>query len=284
MSRTKVWSLVFAIIVILVAAQVANAADCSSLVAGRKYAQQFGGFLNVGALLPNAGGGYWQFNANGTFTGSVTFAVGTMFHFVDMPIAGTYSLAWDPATQVCAGVAHEEEMDQNFQLLVNGDGASIEFMHSDMGLIAGFTAFPLHTGKCKRETLAGTYSYNAKGWIVPPPPETLPPPPPGVPPFPMPKVAGMVPLAFSGGIKFDGAGNFTGSDLVSLVGLVLPRTFTGTYTVGANCVATMTLQDSIGNPPIHTEVFILQKAKAIQVINTDPGTVLAFTANKAVED
>ena len=97
-------------------------------------------------------------------------------------------------------------------------------------------------------------------------------------------------LNFSGVINFDGKGSFSGSDRVSIAGALVtppgavPRTFTGTYTVGSSCVATMEMVDSIGNPPIHTEVFILQKGKAIQVVNIDDGTVLAFTATKAVED
>ena len=280
----KIWSLVVAMIAVVAAAQVASATDCSSLVAGKKYAQQFGGFFNFGTLVvPNAGGGYWQFNADGTFTGLATLSIGmpdgtkptTLVQ--DLPISGTYQVSWNAVTGVCAGTAHESTMDQNFQLLVNGDGASIEFMHTDFFLAIGFTGLPMQTGKCKNSMLASTYSYNAKGWILPPPAEALPFP------FPFPTVSGFAPLVFSGAIKFDGAGNFTGSDTVSLDGLVLPRTFTGTYTVDTNCVATMTMQDDIGNPPIHTEVFILQKAKAIQVINTDLGTVLAFTATKAAE-
>lgn len=282
MFKKKVSSLVFALLVVLLAAQVASAADCSSLVAGRKYAQQFGGFFLPGTLVPNAGGGYWQFNADGTFTGSVTFAIGTMFAFMDMPASGTYQLSWDPVTHVCAGTAHESGMDQNFQLIVNGDGASIEFIHIDMGLAAGFTAYPMATGKCKMDTLAGTYTYNAKGWIAPP--EGVP-----APPF---SAGGLMPLNFSGAIRFDGNGNFSGWDTVGIAGGLVtggavPRTFAGTYSVGANCVATMTMEDSLGNvgeKAIQTEVFILQKAKAIQVVNLNPGTVLAFTANKAVEE
>jgi len=40
------------------------------------------------------------------------------------------------------------------------------------------------------------------------------------------------------------------------------------------------LNDSLGNPPIHTSNYILRDAKGLLVINTDPGFVLSFNARQ----
>jgi hypothetical protein len=57
----------------------------------------------------------------------------------------------------------------------------------------------------------------------------------------------------------------------------VPRTYSGSYLVKSNCTATMELNDTLGNT-IHTINFIHQDAKKLSVINTDPGTVLAFNS------
>jgi hypothetical protein len=154
-------------------------------------------------------------------------------------------------------------------MIVANGGKTIEFFHADSNwLTVGFTATPMHDSRCSLQTIKGTYTYNAKGWIMPP--------------FPLAVLSdeyNFTPLGFSGAIHFDGAGNLNGWDTVSLNGVTMERTYTGTYTMGANCVSQMVLNDDMGNPPITTENFVLKDGDAIQAVNTDyPSTVLAFTA------
>ncbi len=268
-------------VAILLVAQVATAQaikggmDCNILVAGRTFSHQFSGFWNIGAIVPNAGAGYFKFQAGGKVTGSVTTMIGNIVLLEDLPQQGTYSLKWDTSTSpaVCKGTLKLD--DYVFQMVVTDGGNAIEYMNVDENwLVVTFTGTPVKpmfaAPNCSQASLKGTYSYNARGWIMPP--------------FPLPVLSEAFPFApfgFSGVLNFDGMGNITGWDTVSLEGVVVPRTFTGTYTMNGNCVATSMISDSMGNPPIHTKNYLTKNGKAMHVINTDfPSTVLAFTATK----
>ncbi len=256
------------------AAAQTNGADCSSLVIGRTYGHQFGGYLNAGTIVPYAGGGYFEFLPGGVVKGSSTIVVGGMVRLLDLPADGTYTLTWKTGTSpaVCAGQVVSGT--NIFQAVVLDNGNAIEYFHNDdKGLVVGFTGTPMKDRKCDLGTIKGTYIYNAKGWIMPPPL-----------PFELATLSAdypYTPFGFSGAISFDGNGGLTGWDTVSLNGLIMPRTYVGTYDVKSNCMASMELNDDIGNPTIHTENIVLKNGKALHVINTDfPRTVLAFTATK----
>jgi hypothetical protein len=266
---------------------IASDHDCSSLLAGRTFAHQFSGYGNFYSVVgQNFGGGYFAFGDDGRYTGLTTLGVAQMAFLKDMPVTGTYTAHWnfDTTPPTCAGQLVEDgNMGNVLQFVVGENGDALEFMHVDQnGLVLGITALPMHTGKCSLSTLDSTYTYNARGWILPPP---LPPQ------VPMPTVDGFAPFGFSGAISFDGRGHLKGWDTVSINGLIMPRKFTGTYTVAKNCVSTMILNDTIGNT-IHTENFILKHGKGLLVVNTDtmpspwdetwplPTTVLSFTATR----
>ncbi len=282
-------------------AQVRNA-DCSYLVAGRTFAQIFEGYFNFGpdaGVVPNAGGGVMTFERHGKVSGTFSLTVGTLFQAQDLPVlpGSTYSLRWDTSKKpvVCSGTAaiiNPATGTSSFQLVVSHDGKKIEMIHTDFGLTAGVTLARMSPGTCSNYTLHSAYSYNAKGWMVPP--ATLPPP------SAIQVLNGFMPFAFSGAMRFDpfrpapseppgapaGSAYLEGWDTVSLNGFIVPRTYVGWYKVNADCTSTQAFVDSIGNPPLHTEVFITHGGKLIDVVNVDPveaGLVLAFTASSVGE-
>jgi len=78
---------------------------------------------------------------------------------------------------------------------------------------------------------------------------------------------------------FDGRGGITGSGFSSVDGAVSQGTFTGTYTVNADCTGTYTVQFA-GIPPIHAFFVIDEAGNELQVIITDPGNTIACVAKK----
>lgn len=238
---------------------------CPQILAGHRYAFTFQGFVNLGqpiGLTPNAGGGMISFKADGTFFSESSLSIGGLI--VPFTTRGTYEMHQDTRTgpASCAGTATAED-GTNFQLIVSHNGDTLEQMHTDQGLVVAITNSPMQKRGCSNATLHSNYVYVANGFFAPPDS-----------PQPFFKY---VPFAFSGVINFDGKGHLSGWDTVSLAGNIVPRTYSGTYLVKPNCSATMELNDTLGNV-IHTTNFIHQDAKKLSVINTDPGTVLAFNA------
>jgi hypothetical protein len=75
------------------------------------------------------------------------------------------------------------------------------------------------------------------------------------------------PVAGGGLVTFDGDGNLSASETVSVGGLVNPVNTTGTYTVNSDCTGTFT------TPHAHLNL-VLRKGREIQAVNTDPGNVV----------
>ncbi len=79
--------------------------------------------------------------------------------------------------------------------------------------------------------------------------------------------------------KFDGHGNMSSTGTVSLNGDIVQATATGTYTVNADCTGTYTLQNSLGLT-IHAFFVIADGGDELEVVITDPGTVISCVARK----
>jgi hypothetical protein len=86
-------------------------------------------------------------------------------------------------------------------------------------------------GTCSLATVQGSYVVFGQGTITGPLPGFPPPP---------------FPTNHTGIVSFDGAGNFTGSEMASVDGMAGPATFTGTYNVNPNCTVTAELTNSLG--------------------------------------
>jgi hypothetical protein len=126
-------------------------------------------------------------------------------------------------------------------------------------LAAGFSVLRLtHPAKaraqngCNASTIQGTFVYAFEG------------------------LAGGVPVAGIGRVTLDGSANGTGSDTISINGVPLQRTYTGTYTVNSDCTGSATYKDSLGQT-FHESGIVMNGGNQIAVIVTDPGAVLAFT-------
>ena len=107
-----------------------------------------------------------------------------------------------------------------------------------------------HSG-CSKGSLRGSYGFQIKGTIV-----------------------GFGPIGGIARVTFDGAGDFTQTDNVTVNGfpIVLNRPGSGTYDVNADCTGTETLNS--GGQVIHTKFVIAENGKEVFDVVTDPGVVL----------
>jgi hypothetical protein len=104
---------------------------------------------------------------------------------------------------------------------------------------------------CSASTVQGTFGYAFEG------------------------VAGGAPVAGIGHVTNDGSGNASGADSLSINGVPVQRTYTGTYTVKSDCTGTATFLDSLGNT-FHESGVVMNGGNQIATIVTDPGAVIAF--------
>lgn len=107
---------------------------------------------------------------------------------------------------------------------------------------------------CSAATLNGTYALTFSGLSTRSPVPAA--------------INAFIPVAGRGLATFDGNGNVSASETVSVGGLVNPVNATGTYTVNSDCTGTFT------NPHAHLNLVILRKGREIQAVNTDPGNVV----------
>ena len=107
-----------------------------------------------------------------------------------------------------------------------------------------------HSG-CSKGSLRGSYGFQIKGTIV-----------------------GFGPIGGIARVTFDGAGDFTQTDNVTVNGfpIVLNRPGSGTYEVNADCTGMETLNS--GGQVIHTKFVITENGKEVFDVVTDSGVVL----------
>jgi hypothetical protein len=108
---------------------------------------------------------------------------------------------------------------------------------------------------CSAKTLNGTYALTFSGF------STRGPVPAAINDF--------TPVAGGGLVTFDGNGNLSASETVSVGGLISPVNVPGTYTVNSDCTGTF-----ITTPNAHLNLVILRKGREIQAVNTVPGNVI----------
>jgi hypothetical protein len=88
------------------------------------------------------------------------------------------------------------------------------------------------------------------------------------------RIRTFVPFAEAVYFLFDGNGNLSGSSTADFGGFVSPVTFTGTYTVNANCTGSLTV-DAGANGIVHRDLVIVDAGKEVDFVSTDPGVVIA---------
>jgi hypothetical protein len=109
---------------------------------------------------------------------------------------------------------------------------------------------------CSVKTLHGDYGYVVTGTNV-----------------------GAGPVAAVGVVTADGVGGLTAFDTISVNGLVLKRTITGSYTTNANCTGTVSFTDNFGQTT-NADYVLVQERSEFNLIQTDAGAVTTGIGRK----
>jgi len=108
---------------------------------------------------------------------------------------------------------------------------------------------------CSAKTLNGTYALTFSGFSTRGPVPAA--------------INNFTPVAGGGLVTFDGNGNLSASETVSVGGLISPVNVPGTYTVNSDCTGSF-----ITTPNAHLNLVILRNGREIQAVNTVPGNVI----------
>jgi len=108
---------------------------------------------------------------------------------------------------------------------------------------------------CSARTLNGTYALTFSGFSTRGPVPAA--------------INNFTPVAGGGLVTFDGNGNVSASETVSVGGLISPVNVPGTYTVNSDCTGTF-----ITTPNAQLNLVILRNGREIQAVNTVPGNVI----------
>jgi hypothetical protein len=90
-------------------------------------------------------------------------------------------------------------------------------------------------------------------------------------------------FAAAGQFTADENGSFSGSDTLSFNGTIIPRSFTGTAVVNANCTGSATLTVAIPPnvfPPFHLDFVLDDLTREARFVQVDPGAVITGSARK----
>jgi len=116
--------------------------------------------------------------------------------------------------------------------------------------------------RCSNATLKGTFAEKDTGFITNPAP---------------------TPASLFAGVNletFDGKGSITATGFATVDGNGGPQTETGTYTVNPDCTGSYAVQVSPGGFTAHAFFVIDDGGNELQIIVTDPGTVINCLARR----
>lgn len=118
--------------------------------------------------------------------------------------------------------------------------------------------------ECTLGSLSGKYGATIQGTVLPP-----------LAPVPVPAVS-------VGSFEVDAAGNLSGADTLSLGGQIIPRTYSGTVSVKANCTFTSRITSNSGLPgqTVNLSGVIVAGGDEIQFVQTDPSTIFTGVAKR----
>jgi hypothetical protein len=114
---------------------------------------------------------------------------------------------------------------------------------------------------CSNATLKGVFAQKDVGFITAPP-----------------AMAG--PFAGVSAVTFDGNGTVTATGMVNVNGTVIPVTQKGVYRVNRDCTGTYEVQISPLGLTGHAFFVIADGGNELQILPTDPGSVITCTARK----
>jgi len=122
-------------------------------------------------------------------------------------------------------------------------------------------ALPVHAAQCSVSSVAGSYGYTTSGFVAS-------------------SATTFVPVSAVGKITFDGHGNVSGSQTRVVAGSPLDETYSGTYTVNADCTGSFTV---LVEPDTRTSTLDLvwtDNTNSAVAIFTNPGFILTATARR----
>ena len=114
---------------------------------------------------------------------------------------------------------------------------------------------------CSDATVAGSYGYTASGFINT-------------------SSGGFLPVAAAGRIVFDNHGNVTGTQTRVVAGTSLDETYSGTYTVNADCTASFTVTVQPDTRTSTVNLVFTENANGASAVFTNPGFTLTAVARR----
>lgn len=152
--------------------------------------------------------------------------------------------------------------------IITGDGTfrEIHYIYTDFGRVVSGIAGKIPPGGCSLETVKGNYVVFGEGTIraqfpgFPPPPFLV---------------------AHVGPFTADGAGQFSGSEDLTVSGITSHPTFTGTYSINSDCTLSVVISESNGDV-VHEWGTITGEGRSQEFhgIAINPGWVFAESAKK----
>lgn len=135
------------------------------------------------------------------------------------------------------------------------------YVITDSGWFAPGIVKKIQPTACSLATLKGSYALYGEGTVTASTPSQ--------------------PITHVGMVTYDGAGKFSGGDTIMLNGVLIPDTFTGTYTVTGECMISVEIA-STAVGVVHEKGWIVGQGKSTEVhlIVTDPGFVFRETTRK----
>ena len=205
--------------------------------------------------------GIIRFDGNGNLSGESLANVGGSGGTPVGGFVGTYTVSPDCTY---SGVHTGEGVETlHFVGTITGSGMMQEmrFVVTDPGWVALGTVRKIQPCRCSLATLKGSYALFGQGTVT-----YLSPP---------------APIAHVGIVTYDGAGHLFGSDTIMLNGAMVPDTFTGSYTVTAECRVSVEI-NSTAVGLVHELGWIVGAGESheVRLIGTDPGLMFVEATRK----
>ena len=198
-----------------------------------------------------------------TYDGAGNLSATFQASYGGMPLSGSLQGTYrvDPDCTYYDSVP-EVGLERKGTIVGEGMLQEVHAIYTVPWIVGGGTRWKTPVGGCSAANLKGSYSLFGQGMIVVPNGPTL-------------------PGRQTGLVTYNGRGNFYGSETVNLDGEVENNTFTGTYTVGGNCIASADISSSSGLK-LHVSGVVVGEGvrQAVRIIIAERGWVFVSAINR----